>query len=65
MERVDAADMLAFLIEQKGITQSALAEAVGASEPTISLILAGKRKPGRALMAAFGEYFHVDPGVFL
>ncbi len=65
MDDVPAGRMLASLIESKGVTQAAVAEATGASRATITQVIKGNRKPGRRLMAALGDYFAVDPSVFL
>jgi HTH-type transcriptional regulator/antitoxin HigA len=65
MDDVTPGQMLAFLIEQRGVTQAAVAKAVDISDATVSQILADKRRPGRKLMASLGAYFKVDPAVFL
>jgi HTH-type transcriptional regulator/antitoxin HigA len=62
---VSAAEMLEHLIDARGVTQGAVAAAVGVSDAAISQILSGKRRPGRKLMAALAAYFKVDPSVFL
>jgi HTH-type transcriptional regulator / antitoxin HigA len=58
------ADMLRFLIENKGDTQAAVAKRVGIPESTISEILTGKRKLNRKQIGRLSRYFRVEPGVF-
>jgi HTH-type transcriptional regulator/antitoxin HigA len=65
MQRVGDADLLRFLIEQRGVTQAAVADGCAIAESTISEVLAGKRKLNRAQIAKLSRYFHVDPGAFL
>src|SRR4051794_40603648 len=47
MRPVGDADLLRFLIEQRGVTQAAVATGAGIAESTISEVLAGKRKLNR------------------
>src|SRR6266567_6972322 len=65
MQPVGDADLLRFLIEQKGVTQAAAATGAGIAESTISEVLAGKRKLNRTQIAKLARYFHVEPGAFL
>ncbi|MBA4191844.1 MAG: transcriptional regulator [Planctomycetaceae bacterium] len=58
------ADMLRFLIEQKGVTQTELAKKAGIAESTISAVLAGKRKLNRLQIGKLARFFHVAPGTF-
>ena len=58
------ADMLAFLIERKGVTQADVARATGIAPQTISEILAGKRQVPRARMKALAAFFGLRPAVF-
>ena len=62
---VSPADMLRHLIEAKGSSQVAVAAATGISESTLSEILTGKRGISRKAMRSLGEYFRVDPAIFL
>ncbi|HJZ91003.1 MAG TPA: helix-turn-helix domain-containing protein [Gemmataceae bacterium] len=64
MRPVGDADMLRFLIEGRGITQSEVATQAGIAESTVSEVLAGKRKLNRAQIGKLARYFHVEPGVF-
>jgi HTH-type transcriptional regulator/antitoxin HigA len=58
------AELLAFMIEQKGVTQADVARATGFPVSTICEILAGKRTVPRFKIGALAEYFHVPPTVF-
>ena len=65
MRPVGDADLLRFLIEQKGVTQAQAASGAGIVESTISEVLSGKRKLNRAQIAKLARYFHVEPAVFI
>jgi HTH-type transcriptional regulator/antitoxin HigA len=65
IEDVPPAEMVKHLIEAKGVTQAEAAAALGVSKATITQIIKGDRWPGRKLMAAMGDYFAVNPAVFL
>jgi HTH-type transcriptional regulator/antitoxin HigA len=62
---VGDAEMLKFLIEQKGVTQSETARGARIAESTISEVLSGKRKLNRTQIGKLSQYFHVEPGAFL
>ena len=64
MKTVGDADMLRFLIEQRGVTQTELAKQSRIVESTISEVLAGKRKLNRTQIGKLAKFFHVEPGVF-
>lgn len=61
---VTDAEMLAFLIEQKQVTQSCVARATSIAVSTISEVLSGKRRLRREHIARLARFFHVDQGVF-
>ena len=65
MRPVGDAELLRFLIEQKGVTQAAVAAATGIAESTISAVLAGKRRLNRAQIGKLAGYFGVEPAAFL
>ncbi len=65
MPQVSDANLLRFLIDQKGITQARAATGTGIAESTISEVLAGKRKLNRTQIAKLARFFHVEPGAFL
>lgn len=62
---VDGADMLEFLIDQFGISQSELARATGIPQSTISNLIKRKREFTAAHARAFAKYFGGDAGLFL
>ena len=64
MRPVADADMLRFLIDNRGVTQSSVANKVGIPESTISEVLASKRKLNRKQIGKLARYFRVEPGVF-
>ena len=63
-DQPSAAEMLAHLIEAKGVTQAQAAKDCRIAASTISELLAGTRKLNRNHIAKFAAYFHVGPGVF-
>jgi len=65
IDPVGDADLLRFLIEDRGETQAQAAAGAGISVSTISEILSGKRKLNRKQIEKLARYFHVEPGVFL
>ncbi len=65
MRPVGDAELLRFLIEQKGVTQATVAAGAGIAESTVSAVLAGKRKLNRGQIAGLARYFHVEAGTFL
>ncbi len=58
-------EMLAFLIEQKDVTQVEAARGAGIAESTVSEVLSGKRQLTRGQIEKLASYFHVSPAVFL
>jgi HTH-type transcriptional regulator/antitoxin HigA len=65
MTPVGDAEMLRFLLEQKGVSQSETATGARIAESTISEVLSGKRKLNRTQIGKLARYFHVEPGAFL
>jgi HTH-type transcriptional regulator/antitoxin HigA len=65
MRPVGDAELLRFLIEQKGVTQSGTATGAGIAESTVSEVLAGKRKLNRTQIAKLARFFYIEPGAFL
>ena len=57
-------EMVAFLIESKGVTQAQVAAAVKISESTISAVIAGNRNLTRTHIARLSKYFGVGPATF-
>lgn len=62
---VSDGEMLAFLIDQKGVRQAAVARATGVAESTLSEVRSGKRRLTRGQIEKLARYFRVSPGVFL
>jgi HTH-type transcriptional regulator/antitoxin HigA len=59
------AEMLRYLIDSRGVTQTEVARGSGLSDATVSHILVGHRPPSRRAIGALAKYFKVDPAVFL
>ena len=64
IEDVSESALLAHLIESKGVTQRAVAEATGIKESAISDLLAGRRRFNRGHIEKLAAYFHVSPATF-
>jgi HTH-type transcriptional regulator/antitoxin HigA len=62
---MSAAEMLRFLIEQRGTTQQAVAREAGIAGSTISAVLHGSRELTRRQIERLAPYFGVAPAVFL
>lgn len=58
-------DMLAFMMEQRPLTQKALAEATGIPQSTISDLVNRKRDFTADHARRLGAFFKVNPGLFL
>ena len=62
---VPPADMLKHLMEARGASQADVARATGVPRSTISEVLNGKRSLSVENAYRLGEYFHVEPSLFL
>jgi antitoxin component HigA of HigAB toxin-antitoxin module len=66
---VSAAEMLRFLIDQRGVTQQTVARETGIANSTITALLKGNCSGGREMtrkhIETFARYFGVEPAVFL
>lgn len=62
--RAEPCEVLAFLIEDRDLRPADLAKVIG-SRGHVSDILSGRRRISADKARAMGEYFGVDPGVFL
>ena len=58
------AEMIAFLLEQRGLKPIALAEILG-SRGRVSEILAAKRSVSKEQAKRLGEFFHVSAAAFI
>ena len=64
MPDVSDMEMLAHLIEARGVTQRVVAEGARLPESTISDLLAGRREFNRGHIEKLAAYFKVSPAVF-
>ncbi len=62
---VSAAEMLRFLIDQRGATQQSVSKETGIANSTITALLKGGREMTRKHIETLARYFGVEPGVFL
>jgi HTH-type transcriptional regulator / antitoxin HigA len=62
---VTPAQMLEYLIEQRGVTQQEVADATGIQQSNLNQIIKGKRKLTTAHIKRLAAYFKVEPGVLL
>lgn len=58
------AEMLAHLLEARGISQTELSAAVGIAGSTLSAVLHGKRKLRRDHISRVADFFGVSPAAF-
>src|SRR5665213_2346724 len=58
------AEILAHLIEIKGVSQAEVARETALAESTLSEVLAGKRKLNRTHIGRLARYFNVGPAAF-
>lgn len=65
IQPVPGIDMLHYLIETHGVTQSELAVRTGLANSTISELLAGKRKLSIKHIELLARFFSVRPSLFL
>ena len=63
IEASEPREVLRYLIEQRGLKQSDLAEIV--PQGNLSAILSGKRKISATLAGKLARYFNVSPAVFI
>ncbi len=62
---VSAAEMLRFLIDQRGVTQLAVSRQAGVANSTITALLKEDRRMTRHHIETFANYFGVEAAVFL
>lgn len=62
---VSGADMLRFLIEQRGVSQQEVARGAGVANSTISAVLNGQRGLTLRHVEKLAAYFGTEPAVFL
>ena len=59
------AEMLRFLMEARGLSQIEVILGSGVPASTLSEVLSGRREMSRGVMRKLGEYFRVEPGLFV
>jgi HTH-type transcriptional regulator / antitoxin HigA len=64
MDKTAPAEVVAFLLEQRGLKPAALAEVLG-SRGRVSEILAAKRSISKEQAKRLGEFFHVSAAAFI
>jgi len=62
--KVGDGEMLAHLIEAKCVTHVQVERDTGVAAPTISAVIAGRRRLTRDQIGKLSAYFHVAPTVF-
>ena len=63
-QRVSDGEMLAHLIEAKAVTQTQVEHDTGIAAPTISAVIAGRRRLTRNQIGKLSSCFHVAPTAF-
>jgi HTH-type transcriptional regulator / antitoxin HigA len=58
-------ELLQFLMEAKGIKQADLVGVLSDSSGLVSSIVNGKREISKAQAKKLGEFFHIEPSVFI
>ena len=64
MREAAPAEMIAFLLEQRGLKPVALTEVLG-SRGRVSEILAAKRSVSKEQAKRLGDFFHISPAAFI
>jgi HTH-type transcriptional regulator/antitoxin HigA len=64
MDGVTGAQLLAHLIESKGVSHRQVAQATGINETAISNLLAGRREFNRNHIERLSHYFRIRPDAF-
>ena len=62
--RIGDGEMLAHLIEAKDVTQAQVERDTGIAAPTISAVIAGRRRLTRDQIGKLAAYFHIAPTAF-
>jgi HTH-type transcriptional regulator / antitoxin HigA len=60
-----AGEILAFLMEQRGVTQKEVEEGTGIHQSALSRFVQGEREPSLDHIKQLAKFFEVDPAVFL
>ena len=64
LEPSKPAEMIEFLMEQRGLQQRDLVKVLG-SKSHLSEILSGKREPSKEQAKRLADFFHVSPALFI
>ena len=65
MPSATPAEILAFLIEQRNVTQKEVEEGTGIHQSVLSRFIRGEREPSVEHIKQLAKFFEVDPAVFL
>jgi HTH-type transcriptional regulator/antitoxin HigA len=65
IEATSGAELLAFLLEENGLSQAQLARETGIAKSTLSAVLQGRRRLSLAHVTALGRRFKLEPSAFL
>jgi antitoxin component HigA of HigAB toxin-antitoxin module len=63
--KVSAADVVLFLLEERGMSVSALSKVVGISQSSLSDMLNARRDWSKQAIIRLSGYFGLQPGLFL
>ena len=63
--KVSQSDLLAHLIDAKGVNQAEVARETGLPTSVITNVLKGRRGISQANIARLARYFHVSPAAFI
>lgn len=63
-EPVEDSEVLEHFLEDRGVSQAALARGTGIAESTISAVLHGKRKLTREQIGTIANWFGISPKLF-
>jgi plasmid maintenance system antidote protein VapI len=65
LDDASPAEMLALLLDARGVSNAAVARETGIPRSVITDILAGRRSVSTANVARLAKYFHLSPAVFI
>ncbi len=63
-KKATPAELVAFLLEQRGLTASSLWPVLG-SKGRVSDLLNGRREVSKEQAKKLGEFFHISPAAFI
>jgi HTH-type transcriptional regulator / antitoxin HigA len=65
MPEATSGELLAFLLEQRGLTQQEVAEGTGIHQSALSRFVRGEREPSLEHLRQLAKFFEVDLAVFV